>query len=158
MAITQEQTKQVEEFRAWVEQQLDGDDRFGTSDTFDREDGSTLTTRWTLSDDLMLEVTVRPLIPQVRVGVVTEDRWKSEEIEQAIEDSGDNMSEYLEVALAEVELDWVDPPVEHYRDQGRWYSFVTPIDLTRLAELSDAAVQKKVLQLIDGYVNSYGSL
>jgi hypothetical protein len=68
------------------------------------------------------------------------------------------MSEYLEIALAEAGLDWVDPPVEHYRDQGRWYSFVTPIDLQRPSDLADAALRTKVTQLIEGYISSYGTL
>lgn len=158
MTSTPQSSPAVEDFRAWIENQLDADDRFGEADTFDREDGSTLTTRWSLSDDLLLEVTLRPLIPQVRVGVVTEDRWKSEEIEQAIEDSGDTMSEYLEIALAEAGLDWLDPPVEHYRDQGRWFSFITPIDLKRPEDLADAGLRQRVMQLINGYVDSYGAL
>jgi hypothetical protein len=158
MAITEKQTKHIVEFRTWVELQLAADDRFGELERFDREDGSTLTVRWPVGEILQLEVTLRPLIPQVRVGIVTEDRWKSEEIEQAIEDSGDSMSEYLEIALAEAGLDWQGPPVEHYRDQGRWFSFITPIELAHIEDLADERVRSKVMQLVNGYVNSYGAL
>ena len=158
MPITEAQVKQVADFRAWVEQRLDREGRFGAPCWADREDGSTLTTRWPIGETLYLEVTLRPMLPQVRVGIVTDDRWKSEEIEQAIQDSGDSMVEFLEVALSEVGLDWEDPPVEHYRHEGVWYSFMTPIDLTSLDELHDDATHNKIMLLIDGYANSYGKL
>jgi len=148
----------VKAFRAWVEAKLAKNDTYHAPQHFDRDDGSTLTARWPMHGSLWLEVTVRPLIPQVRVGIVTEDRWKSEEIEDAIETSGDNMSEYLEVALAEAGLDWSDPPVEHYRDQGRWFSFVTPIELSQIQQLADDQLRTRVLQLIEAYTASYGAI
>jgi len=158
MAITQEQQTLVTDFRGWVERRLADEGRFGAPQWSDRDDGSTLTTRWSVAEDAMIEVALRPLIPQLRVGLVTDDRWKSEEIEQGIQDSGDSMSEYLEVALSEVGLDWEDPPVEHYRHEGTWYSFITPIELGSLDELGSNAVREKTKMLIDGYANSYGAL
>lgn len=158
MTITQHQAQLVAEFRAWLDQRFAADDRYAEPQRFDRADGSTLTTRWPIGNRLMLEVTVRPLIPQVRVGIVTDDRWRSGEIEDAIETSGDSMSEFLEVALAEVGLDWSDPPVEHYREQGKWFSFATPVELQSLDELADAALRGKICQVVDAYACSYGAL
>ena len=158
MTTTQGNSPQVADFRGRVEQRVNEGGRFGNPVWSDREDGSTLTTRWPLTEDLYLEVTIRPLLPQVRVGIVTDDRWKSEEIEQSVQDSGDNMAEFLEVALAEVGLDWEDPPVEHYRHEGRWFSFITPIELQSLDDLATRELKDRVTHLIEGYANSYGTL
>ncbi len=158
MTLTQAQTQQLADFRYWVEHLVSADGRFGEPERSDREDGSTLTTRWSVAEDLHLEVSLRPLIPQVRVGMVTDDRWKSEEIEQAIQDSGDSMSEYLELAFSEVGLDWEEPPVEHYRHEGKWFSFVTPLELPSLDALNDRPVRDQIAQMIRGYTNSYGNL
>lgn len=158
MGLTEIQAAQVADFRNWLEGRLAGDERLGPPLRDDHEDGSTLTTRHRLGEDLYLEVALRPLIPQVRVGIVTDNRWKSEELEDAVESSGDTMAEFLEVAFAEAGLDWENPPVEHYRDQGRWFTFITPLALDDLQELADDALRAKTLQMIAGYLASYGRL
>ena len=156
--MTQTPAQSTIEFRQWAESLLAEQPNAGKSVDSDREDGSTLTTRWPVADDLFLEITVRPLIPQVRIGIVTDDRWKSEEIEQAIQDSGDNMSEYLELAFSEAGLDWEEPPVEHYRHEGKWFSFITPLEIGSLGALDDDAMRDKVARMVRGYLASYGKL
>jgi hypothetical protein len=160
MTLTDMQQKQAIAFRAEVDARLADDSRLADPQRDDRPDGSTLTSRYPVRDNehVYLEVTVRPLIPQVRIGIVTDDRWKSEEIEEGIESSGDTMEEYLEVAFAEAGLDWEEPPVEHYRGDGKWFSFVTPLELTSLDDLAGEAVRAKVMQMIAGYLDSYGKL
>lgn len=158
MTQTQINTTQVTQFREWVAAQLAGDETFGDPMVEDRPDGSTLTTRWPIGESLYLEVTVRPHLPQVRVGLVTDDRWKSEELEQGVEDSGDSMEEFLELGFDEAGLEWEEPPVEHYRDQGKWFSFMTPVDLERVSQLGDESIRDKVMKMIRGYCLSYGKL
>jgi len=158
MTLTDTQARLCAEFREWLYAKLADDDRFGVDDDDDHQDGSTLTTRWSISDELCIQVSLRPLIPQVRVGVVTDDRWKSEEIEQAVQDSGDTMEEFLELGFEDAGLDWDEPPVEHYRDKGKWFSFITPLELDRLEMLADDATRNKVLKMIDGYCRSYGEM
>lgn len=158
MSLNETQTRCCAAFREWLDTALADDARFGPPQTEDRPDGSTLTTRRPVTDDLHLLVALRPMIPQVRVGIVTDDRWKSEEIEQAVQDSGDTMNEFLELGLADAGLDWEEPPVEHYRDQGRWFSFVTPLEIDTIEALDDPAFREKVLKVINGYCLSYGKL
>jgi hypothetical protein len=158
MTQTQTDNTQVTEFRAWVAAQLAGDETFGEPRVDDRPDGSTLSTRWPIGESLFLEVTVRPHIPQVRIGVVTDDRWKSEELEQSVEDSGDTMEEFLELGFDEAGLEWEEPPVEHYRDQGKWFSFMTPLEIASVSQLGDSSVRDKVMRMIRGYCMSYGRL
>lgn len=156
--LNDKQARLCAEFREWLTAKIAEDDRFGVDDDDDRDDGSTLTTRWSITDELYIQVSIRPLIPQLRVGVVTDDRWKSEEIEQGVQDSGDTMDEFLELGFADAGLDWDEPPVEHYRDQGKWFSFITPLELDRLEMLADNATRDKVLKMIDGYCRSYGEM
>jgi hypothetical protein len=156
MAITDQQLKLVAGFREWIETSAAGDKRFGERSRDDRDDGSTLATRWQAAPDLWFELAVRPLLPQVRVGILTTDRWKSEELEQRIEDSGETMHEFVESGFTEAGLDWVEPPVEHYRDQGKYYYFATPLDLDSLDALADEPVRRKTALMLLGYAIAFG--
>ncbi len=146
---------QVESFRSALEATLSADERFEGPARVDREDGSTLATRFGLAPQLWLEVAVRPLIPQVRIGVLTDDRWCSEDLEQAIEDSGDTMSEFVEAGFDEVDLDWPEPPVEHYRDQGKYFYFATPLELSQMDELSQPEFRARIERACLGYYTAF---
>lgn len=147
----------IEEFRDWLEHSLRGDPRFADVTRDDRADGSTLATRWTTAADarVMIEVAVRPLIPQVRVAIVTDDRWKSEDFEEKIQESGDTMSEFVELGFEECGLAWSEPPVEHYREQTKYFYFATPLELGAVDELSRDAVRRKIRAMIDGYYRAF---
>lgn len=155
MGLNDEQRTTVEEFRGWIERHVGGNTQWGRFERQDREDGSTLATRWPVEEHVWYEVTVRPFLPQVRVGVLTDDRWKSEELEQKIEDSGDTMSEFIELGLETAGLEWPAPPVEHYREQGKYFYFATPLDLSELGDLGDEAIRRKVMQMLEGYYHAF---
>ena len=158
MALTAIQRDVVEWCRGAIEQELASDTRFSSSKRHDRADGSTLATRWQSAENehVWFEVAVRPLIPQVRVGVLTDDRWKSEDFEEKIEESGDTMPEFVEMGFEEAGLEWLEPPVEHYREEMKYFYFSTAFELKRLDELEDAAVRTKVRQMFDGYFHAFG--
>lgn len=151
MPLTEEQRKTVADFRDWIEAAVRRDAHFQNMERADREDESTLATRWQSGTNLWYEVTVRPFLPQARVGVMTDDRWLSEELEQKIEDSGDTMQEFVEMGLEAAGLSWLDPPVEHYRDQGKYFYFATPLDLRSIDGLADGAIREKILHMLEGY-------
>lgn len=155
MPLTEEQRRYVDDFRRWIESALSEGTRFGKVQREDREDASTLAARWPHDQDVWFEVALRPFLPQVRVGVVTTDRWKSEELEQMIEDSGDTMQEYVEAGFDAVDLEWPEPPVEHYRDQGRYFYFATPLDLKDVSQLADESVRDKVRLMFEGYYRAF---
>lgn len=157
MGLTEEQSRWVEEFRGWIERHVGGGADWGRLERHDREDGSTLATRWPAGEHVWFEVAVRPLLPQVRVGVLSDDRWKSEELEQTIEDSGDSMSEFIELGFETAGLEWPEPPVEHYREQARYFYFATPLDLTALSDVTDEAIRRKVLQMLEGYYHAFNA-
>ena len=155
MPLSEEQRPLVSDFRAWLESGLAGDNRFVSQERDDREDDSTLATRWPVNEHVWLEVALRPFLPQVRVGILSDDRWKSEDWEEKIQESGDTMSEFVEMGLHEAGLDWPEPPVEHYRAQLKYFYFATPVELDSLNQLQDAAFRHKVRKMLDGYYKAF---
>lgn len=155
MALDSQSAGIVAEFRKRLESDLGHDERFASCSQLDRPDGTTVASRFEAAPQLWLEVAVRPLIPQVRIGIVTDDRWKNEDLEQAVEDSGDEMDEFVEFGFESVGLHWPSPPVEHYRDQGRYYYFATPLELKTLAELTAPATLSRIRQMLDGYYEAF---
>ena len=156
MPLTQQQQEIVESFRSFIEESVAIDDRYGPASRHDRDDGSTLATRFSAAPACWFEIAVRPLIPQVRVGFVTTDRWKSEEIEQAIEDSGDTMQEFVEIALEEAGVPGPYQPVEHYREAGEYFYFATPLPLDELTDLERDEVRDRTLCMLEGYLLAFG--
>jgi hypothetical protein len=129
--------------------------RFGQATRDDRADDSTLASRFAVGERLWLEMCVRPLIPQLRAGIVTDDRWRNEDLEDKIEESGDTMSEFVELGFEEAGLEWRNPPVEHYRDQGKYFCFATAFELKALSDLSQDAVLDKVSRMFEGYYEAF---
>jgi len=156
MPLTEQDRERIEAFRTFIADTVATDIRYGLSERHDRDDESTLATRFNPGPACWFEVAVRPLIPQVRVGFLTDDRWKSEELEQAIQDSGDTMSEFLGVALQDAGLDWPEPPVEHYREGEQYFYFATPLSIDELADLDSDEVRDKTLRLLEGYLIAFG--
>jgi hypothetical protein len=151
MQLTPEQNTAIEDFRTWIEKAVGELAMLGEFDRQDRDDRSTLATRWAWERDIWFEVALRPFLPQIRVGLLTTDRWKSEDFEQMIEDSGDTMQEFVELGFDTVGLDWRDPPVEHYRHEARYYYFATPLDLQSLDQLARDDIRAKVCKMVQGY-------
>lgn len=155
MPVEPAQSEHVTSLRRRLRDALGADPRFHGLHDHDRADRSSLATRFELAPRLWLEVCVRPGVPQVRVGVVTDDRWLSEDLETVIEDSGDTMSEFVELGFEEAGLTWPAPIVEHFRDADKFYHFATSLDLHSLAELSDPTVFDKVLRMAKGYCEAF---
>ncbi len=156
MPLTEKQREQIEEFRSYIEDTVAADDRYGEKQRLDREDESTLATRFAAGTHAWFEVAIRPFIPQIRVGFLTDDRWKSEECEQAIEESGDTMQEFIGMGFSDAGLDWPEPPVEHYREGGQYFYFATPLALDGLADLELDEIRDKTIRMLEGYFIAFG--
>lgn len=155
MPLSDSDRKLVTDFRAAFERGYAGDDRFLRVVRDDRPDNSVLATRFSVLEDVWLELTVRPFVPQLRAGIVTTDRWKNEELEERIEETGDTMSEFLELGFDEAGLDWREPQVEHYRDQGKYFCFATGLELPALQSLVDPAIRDKARRMLEGYYHAF---
>lgn len=145
----------VRRFRESFERKYTGDARFGPPVREDRGDETYLMSRFPIGEKLWLEMCVRPFIPQLRAGVMTDDRWTSEDLETVIEDSGDTMSEFVEMGFEEAGLTWKNPVVEHYRDQGKYFYFATALDLARLEQIDDPDVSDKLCRMFEGYYEAF---
>jgi len=156
MPMTEVDRTIVEAFRTYIEDAVEADERYGPKQRHDREDGSTLATRFSAGPNCWFEVSVRPLIPQLRVGFLTDDRWKSEELEQHIQDSGDTMQEFVGLGFEEAGLPWPEPPVEHYREGGTYFYFATPLQLDEVADLESDRIRDKTLRMLEGYMIAFG--
>lgn len=155
MPLSETQQAAINRFRETLESELRRDARFSGVFREDRPDGSTLATRCALNEHVWLEVALRPLLPQVRVGILTDDRWKSEDWEEKIQESGDSMSEFVGMGMHEAGLDWEEPPVEHYRSDLKYFYFATPLELSSLDPLGDCVVINKVRRMLDGYYQAF---
>ncbi|RMF74194.1 MAG: hypothetical protein D6744_14755 [Planctomycetota bacterium] len=155
MPLTETDQRRIDAFRTAVEKRLSDDGRLGPMERDDREDGSSLASRFRVGEHLWIELCLRPLIPQLRAGIVTDDRWVSEDLEQAIEDSGDSMSEFVELGFDEVDLDEPEPVVEHYRDRGKYFYFSTGFELDSLERLDDDRVRDRITRMCLGYYEAF---
>jgi hypothetical protein len=147
----------IETFRSTFERDLAGDPRFSGMHRHDRSDGSTLATRWTsaANEHVWFEIAIRPQIPQIRVGILTDDRWKSEDLEEKIEESGDTMGEFVEMGFEEAGLTWLNPIVEHYREEMKFFYFATAFEPGSLDQLGKDETRAKVRQMLDGYHHAF---
>lgn len=155
MAVTAAQRESITRFRERLESELRGDPRVRAVSREDRADESTLASRFQVADRVWLELALRPAIPQLRAGIMTDDRWLSEELEEAIEETGDTMSEFIEFGFESVGLSWPEPPVEHYRDQGKYFYFATAQELRDLSQLADESLYTRARRMLDGYYEAF---
>lgn len=155
MALETADRTLIQEFRARLERELSADARFSPPQRSDREDESLLSSHFPVGPNLWIELTLRPFIPQARVGILTDDRWKNEDLEDAIEETGDTMSEFVELGFDEAGLTWVEPPVLHFREAGKYFVFSTEVDLERLDRLADKDLADKLRRMCVGYYEAF---
>jgi hypothetical protein len=151
MSLNERERAIIESFRGGVEA-LAGS-RLGLSGLHreDRDDGWMLASRWQADRKSSYELSIRPTIPQIRVGIVTEEPERDRDLVDMIEAAGLTAREFVELGFRQAGLDWPAPPVEHYREGATRYCLATPLDLQSLEDLSGDAMRRKVLAMLDGY-------
>lgn len=154
MGLSDADRKLIAAFRDGFERRYAGDERFSGVTRDDRPDESYLTSRFAVADHVWLEMTIRPFIPQVRAGIVTDDRWRNEDLEERIEETGDTMSEFVELGFDQAGLEWPAPPVEHFREAGRFFCFLTPLEIAAPAELNGPAAAR-LTKVFEGYYEAF---
>lgn len=155
MTLSDVNRKLIQAFRERVRERFAADPRIAAVTELDRPDGSTLCTRFQVAPHLWLDATLRPFVPQLRAGIVTDDRWTNEDLEDKIEESGDTMQEFVEMGFEEAGLEWPKPVVEHYRDQGVYFCFATALPLADLDELQQEGLLDKFVRMLDGYARAF---
>lgn len=86
----------------------------------------------------------------VRVGLCTDNRWASEGIEQAILDSGDSMTEFLEDAMDSNEE--LEHEVQHFHDDAFYFCSDIPYDTE--IQLASEDFRELVTYYLDGYADA----
>ena len=158
MSLDHHHLELIERFRGRLQTAMAGEAGFGAVSREDRQDHSTLATRWAADTRVWYECTVRPFLPQVRAGIMTDDRWRSEGFEQMIEDSGDSMPEFVGLGFESAGLTGPEPVVEHYRDQGKYFYFATALTLESIDQLADEAVFDRIRGMLRGYHLAFSGL
>ena len=64
MALSEKDQAVIDQYRKQFEDALAGDERFGSAERADRQDGSLLATRFTIAPDVWLELAIRPAARQ----------------------------------------------------------------------------------------------
>ncbi|UCC29077.1 MAG: hypothetical protein JSU86_12835 [Phycisphaerales bacterium] len=156
MPLDELSREKIEDFRTYIEDSVATDDRYGPAQRHDQEDESTLAMRFEAGPSCWFEVVVRPMIPQIRVGFVTDDPMISEEIEQAIQESGGSMEQFVGLGFGEAGLDWGDPPVEHFDEGGEHFYFATALELDEVPDVDLTEIRNKTLRMLEGYLIAFG--
>ncbi|MHC4441339.1 MAG: hypothetical protein ACYTF1_18610 [Planctomycetota bacterium] len=141
----------IDDFRGWIESGVSNFLQTSDFDRHDREDGSSLLTRWPAGRHYWYEISLHPFLPQLRIGIMTDDRFRSQDLEHLISDSGDTLQEFVMQGFELAGLHWSYPPVEHYCEEGLRYYFSTPTDLRSIDQLNDEACRTKTLKILAGY-------
>lgn len=155
MPLSEPDRRRITAFREEFERATAGDARFSGFERKDRDDDSWLATHFEVAPRIWLELLVRPFVPAVRAGIVTDDRWRNEELEEKIEESGDTMEEFVEMGFEEAGLEWLEPQVQHRREHGTHFVFATALELKSLAQLDEPAVRDRVRRMFDGYYAAF---
>lgn len=145
----------VEDYRTWFESAVLAEPWGGTPQRHDRREGSGFATRWPAGRRLWYELAIRPRLPQVRFGLMTDDADSSRDLERIMVDMDLTLQEFVSLGFAAVGLCWANPPVEHYCEQGQFYYFATPLDLKSLADLADPALRERTIRVARGYHHAF---
>jgi hypothetical protein len=156
MPLSELDRKSVEAFREYVEGSVAADDRYGPVSRHDTEDWSDLATRFEVGRSCWLEVTLRPLVPQIRVGFVTDDPAVNEEVGQALQDSEHTTEALIASAFEDAGLDWADPVVEHGSVGGEYFYFATPLEIEDTLDFDSERIRDTTVRMLEGYLIVFG--
>jgi hypothetical protein len=151
MSLTVGELAVIELFRAEVQSLVEIRLGLSQAERHDRDDHWIMATRWPVARRWWLEMAVRPTLPQICVGLVTDDPDRSRDTEKLIADSNLTIQEFVGLGFKEAGLDWPEPVVVHCREGADRFCFVTPLELESLEDLASGAMRDKVLGMLDGY-------
>lgn len=90
-----------------------------------------------------------PSHKRIFIGLYTADRWLSESIEADLVHTGDKMEELLEEELVEQGFE-APLPIEHYRDEDKYFVFRSAIDVEP-SEIDHESTVERVEQVLLAY-------
>jgi hypothetical protein len=156
MPLSEDDVELIEAFRAYIEDFVAADDRYGPSSRVSSDDESITACRFEAGPSSWFEVAVHHTTPQVRVGFLTMDTSVGDEVEQAIQDAGGTLNGYVGGGFVDAGLDWPDPPVEQLHEPGEYSYFATPLEIDDFGDLDFADIRGKVVRMLEGYLIAFG--
>ncbi|MGB0715598.1 MAG: hypothetical protein ACPGXK_06965, partial [Phycisphaerae bacterium] len=135
MTLTEDQQGMVDSFLSFVEGECSGDDRYGESSNFRREEDHMVGVRFALGSSCWLEASVETSSPRVRVGFLTDDDNIRNDLMGLFSEMEETPTQVLERALDEAGLPWENPPVEEVKEEGRFHLFFTPLSIDAIDDL-----------------------
>jgi hypothetical protein len=151
MAISRHNFEIIESFRQWLAEEVARAFELGAEQRLDRADSWRLCSQWQAEKHLWLAVLIHPTFPQVKIGLMTDDSCHDRDLADMVEASGMTLQELVVANLKRANIDWSDPPVEHYCEKRSWYFWTTPIELTTIEQLEDSAIRERVFSLAKAY-------
>ena len=155
MFLDERESGLIDEFRIWMESAVSGLLRTSDFNRQDGDDGRLLLTRWPAGRRYWYEIAIRPFLCQVRVGVMTDDVFRSEDLGRLIADSGYTLQEFVVQGFGSVGLEWADPAVEHYCEEGLRYYYSTPMEFGLIDQLGDWGFRDRMLKVLAGYGHAF---
>ncbi len=156
MTLDEDSLDLIEAFLEYVEDSVVADDRYGQTTRVDAEDGSTIAIRFEAAASCYFEVAVRTDGTLIRVGFLTDDPVVGEEVEHALEGSGETAEDFLGSGFVHAGLDWLQPPVERSSEQEGQFRFTTPLEIDELLDLDADEARGKTLRMLEGYLIAFG--
>ncbi len=152
----EEETEGTVEFAHWLKDRYSGDHRFELIELFDPGplDGEDFRLRFLLDSGHFFLVAVNSEDGFIRVGFATQSETLYEELEEAMHDSADSMSEFLAEAMGvESELEF---EMQQFEDDVFYYCSDLPLD--RPEELAMDALREDAATYLDGYFEAFFGL
>lgn len=136
----------------WIEDQYLGDERFAGIEVLEPGplEGEAARAIFICNDETHFFVAVLEEESVVRVGLAIEDRELSEAIETTVSETGDSLTEFLEIAMnADDELEY---EMRHYHDDV--YYFCSDIPYTHSEQFTSNLLRDEIIYYLDGYINA----
>lgn len=154
MPVTAEDRERIESFRAYIEDSLATDDRYGPSVRHDEAERQRFATRWTVAPSCWFEVAISAKPPGVRASFLTDDAERNAAVESAIAESGQPTDEYTGNAFQDAGLDWPSPAIDH-SPLDNLFAYSLAIPLEELRDLEDDEIRDRVLRVLEGYMIAF---
>lgn len=136
----------------WLEEQYIGDERFESIEIDEPgiSEGETIRVRFTCNAQTHFFVSVFEEDGLLRIGLASESESLSKEIEETAEESGDSLTEFVEVAMdAEDEL---EHEVTHFHSD--MYYFSSDLPYQREEDLASSILRDEIIYYLDGIITA----
>lgn len=137
----------------WLSEQYAGDDRFESVEVAEpgQLDGEDVRVRFICNNETHFFVSVLGDEGFIRIGLATDSKAVVKAIEEAVDESGGSMTEFLEDAL-ETDED-LEHEVQHFHDDMDY--FASDIPYQREEDLASDVMRDEIIFYLDGFMGAF---